>query len=285
MLAFAPLAPAMTSSYRICLIGFSAFEHDALTSALKAQGQRQPVAYVPVKSTADCDFVVADADHAESLAEVVRMGLTDRAVYIGSGVPEDAPGWLTRAADTRTLLRELDRLAEQHGGEAIATQSVPEPPVLEHAISAPPAPAAQAKPVGPPKRALVVDDSEIALRYLETRLQRLGLVTERASNSGKAIELLSRQAFDIVLLDVELGVHSDLDGLALCQHIKRHHRHAGALPPAVVMVSAHHAEIDRARGALAGCDAYLGKPIDDDVLLRVLIQQGAVPAPAKSAKK
>lgn len=283
MLAFAPLAPAMTSSYRICLIGFSAFEHDALTSALKAQPQRERVAYTPVKATADCDFVVADADHAESLAEVVRLGLTDRAVYIGSGVPEDAPGWLARSADTRTLLRELDRLAEQHGGAVIET--APEPPVLEHAIRSPATPATPVAPAGPPKRALIVDDSEIALRYLETRLQRLGLVTERASNSGKAIELLSRQAFDIVLLDVELGVHSDLDGLALCQHIKRHHRHAGALPPAVVMVSAHHAEIDRARGALAGCDAYLGKPIDDDVLLRVLIQQGAVPAPAKSAKK
>lgn len=32
------------------------------------------------------------------------------------------------------------------------------------------------------------------------------------------------------------------------------------------MVSAHHAEIDRARGELAGCDAYLAKPLDDEAL-------------------
>lgn len=276
----------MTAPYRICLIGFSAFEHDALTSALKAQPQRVP-AYTAVKSTADCDFVVADADHAESLAEVVRVGLTDRAVYIGSGLPEDAPGWLSRSADTQTLLRELDRLAEQYGLPAAdpggTEPPAPSPaalPVLTQTVAS----AAPARTI-PPKHALLVDDSEIALRYLESRLQRHGLITQRALTSGKAIELLARDTFDLVFLDVELGVQSDLDGLALCQHIKRHHRHAGATPPAVVLVSAHHAEIDRARGALAGCDAYLGKPLDDDVLLRVLIQHGAAPAPAKATKR
>jgi DNA-binding response OmpR family regulator len=49
----------------------------------------------------------------------------------------------------------------------------------------------------------------------------------------------------------------------------------------VVMVSAHHGELDRVRGMLAGCDAYLAKPMDPMVLLQLLSQHG-VPLPAAS---
>ena len=92
-------------------------------------------------------------------------------------------------------------------------------------------------------------------------------------SSGKAIELLSQQAFDFVFLDVELGVGSDLDGLALCQHIKRtQERHTTA--SAVVMVSAKSQEMDRVRGSLAGCDAYLSKPLNDVDLQRLMLRHG-----------
>ncbi len=244
-------------------------------------------AYQVVAAAQACDFIVADADHAESLAEVVRHGLIDRAVYIGSGVPDDTPGWLARPVEAARLLRELDVLVVQHVGAAalepeLKLREFPAAPAPAAAPAAPPA--APLKRNSPPKRALLVDDSEIALRYLESRLEPHGLKIERVQTSGKAIELLAQRPYDLVFLDVELGNSSDLDGLALCQHIKRHHRHAGALPPVVVMISAHHAEIDRARGALAGCDAYLGKPLDDAALLHVLEQQGAVPPPAKAKR-
>lgn len=140
------------------------------------------------------------------------------------------------------------------------------------ALAAPALPGRQ--PPQPP-RALVVDDSAIAQRYLEIRLLRCGLVVDRADHSARANDLMLRHSYDLVFLDVELGPNSELDGLALCQQIKHS---VSAMNVTVVMVSAHHTELDRVRGALAGCDAYLAKPLDQAELDRLLQRQGFAPA-------
>jgi CheY-like chemotaxis protein len=116
--------------------------------------------------------------------------------------------------------------------------------------------------------ALLVDDSEIALRFLEIKLGELGLRSRTATDSDKALAQLSQHDFRYVFLDVELGQSSRMDGLALCRHIKRMRR--DSRPPVVAMVSAHATQTDRVRGSLAGCDAYLGKPLVPDELLAVV---------------
>ena len=50
--------------------------------------------------------------------------------------------------------------------------------------------------------------------------------------------------------------------------------------PVVVMVSAHHSELDRVRGTLAGADAYFGKPADATALEHLLLRYGVKPPPA-----
>jgi CheY-like chemotaxis protein len=278
----------MSDPFRVALIGFRTAEHGQLLDLFAPALKRSP-AYRPVTDAAGSDFIVADADNTESLAEVVRLGLLDRTVYVGTQVPPDTPAWLARPLDATRLLRELDLLVVQHVGV-----SALEPPL--HLRDLPPTPAATSRPPAPTLdetlpapstaapmstlRVLLVDDSEVALRYLESRLAVHGLRAERAQTSARAIELASTRSYDLVFVDVELGPGSDLDGLALCRHLKRRHAR-GVEPPAVVMVSAHHAEIDRARGELAGCDAYLGKPLDDEALRRVLVRVGAAPPPPK----
>jgi CheY-like chemotaxis protein len=116
--------------------------------------------------------------------------------------------------------------------------------------------------------ALLVDDSEIALRFLEIKLGELGLRSRTATDSDKALEQLSQHEFKYVFLDVELGQASRMDGLTLCRHIKRMRRSGRA--PVVAMVSAHATQTDRVRGSLAGCDAYLGKPLVANELLAVV---------------
>ena len=135
----------------------------------------------------------------------------------------------------------------------------------------PAAPAPQAAPL--PGTALLVDDSDVALRFLERKLRPFGLVTECVSHADAAIERLRRRRYDFVFLDMELGEHSGLDGLGLCQHIKREPSASN-----VVMVTAHHTELDRVRGALAGCDGFLGKPLDEQELALYLARFGVRPA-------
>ena len=296
----------MSSPYLVALQGFSAFERSALGSYFRLASRREP-AYEQVESLAECQFVVTDADQPAAVQAVLQAGRVGEAVFIGSHAPEGATAWMMRPIDPLHVLRELDAMVMLKSSERaplIGLGNAPAPAsgrVAPRPAVAGPVPARRAgddgsgfvvlgdlRPASPAVRpasatrgheALLVDDSEIALRFLETRLRGQGLATQRAGTSGRALELLSQRSFDIVFLDVELGPASELDGLMLCQHIKRQHRPpGGGPPPVVVMVSAHHSELDRVRGMLAGCDAYIGKPLDVAALPSLLEQHGVLPA-------
>ncbi len=301
----------MSTPYLVALQGFSAFERSALGSYFRLAARREP-AYEQVDTLAECQFVVTDADQPAAVAAVLQAGRVGESVFIGSHAPEGATAWMMRPIDPLHVLRELDAMVMLKSNERAPLVGLGNgsAPAIGRAAPRPaaagPVPARRASDDGSGfvvlgdlrassrsaqpaaatrgHEALLVDDSEIALRFLETRLQRQGLATQRAGTSGRALELLSQKSFDIVFLDVELGPASELDGLMLCQHIKRQHRPAGGgPPPVVVMVSAHHSELDRVRGMLAGCDAYIGKPLDVAALRGLLEQHGVLPAGAGSA--
>lgn len=119
------------------------------------------------------------------------------------------------------------------------------------------------------KDVLVVDDSRIALRFLQRRLQRLGYRVQAVQTAQQALALLDSQPFVLVFLDIGLDA-SGPDGLALCRHITQRRSPLGSRAPAVVMVTGSASATDRVRGDLAGCDAYLTKPLMDDALAATL---------------
>jgi CheY-like chemotaxis protein len=161
---------------------------------------------------------------------------------------------------------------------AVPTRLTPLPPGAEIAgghIDIEPAFApATPLPAGHRTRALLVDDSTLALRFLQSLLERHGVITDTATTSQAALAKLAQRRADLVFVDVELGSDSTLDGLALCQQIKRGAGSASGEVPRVALVSAHTSETDRARGLLAGCDAYFGKPIVEAELERFLAGSG-----------
>lgn len=260
----------MPTSHRIALLGFSAFERDTLASCLRLSGRLQP-SYTLVSTGDESDFVLADAGDAASVRLVLATERQGQTVFVGGQAPVGAVAWAPRPIDPLHVMRELDALVLQAAGSAT-------PPAA--------APSAAARSATTPARparctALVVDDSSLARRFLASRLRPWGLAVECIGNSGQAMARLAQHSYDFVFLDVELGADSELDGLALCRHIKQHHALSGAL---LVMVSAHHGELDRVRGTLAGCDAYLGKPLDQAELDRLLLRQGLTP-PSPVRKK
>lgn len=204
-------------------------------------------------------------------AETLDLTLPDLPDAAPAVRPLPAPSFPARAADPALAVVA-----------AAPAAAVPVPPARAAASM----PAAAAKPAAPrpamphrasgsalPSTALLVDDSDVALRFLQKKLAPFGLVTDCVSHSAAAIERLARRRYDFVFLDMELGERSPLDGLGLCQHIKREPTAAN-----VVMVTAHHTELDRVRGALAGCDGFLGKPLDEDELALYLARFGVTPA-------
>jgi two-component system, cell cycle response regulator len=111
------------------------------------------------------------------------------------------------------------------------------------------------------REVLVVDDSAIARTFLAQRLTAFGYQVHLANDGEQALTMCAEQAFAIVFVDVQLGGEHSVDGLRVCQRLKRHPRVPGSASPAVVVVTGDATASTRVRGALAGCDAYLVKPL------------------------
>jgi CheY-like chemotaxis protein len=280
------IAPA-----RIAFLGFSDFERTALASYFRLAAEREP-RFEMVYTLTDADYLVADADHGPSVQLVLVTERLAETVFIGSTAPAGAAASMRRPIDALHVMKALSALVQARGGapapvwprpavppapsSALASGVIVESMLLRAPPPASPAPPARApRFIGPPAppRALVVDDSDIARRFLVSRLQPWGVRSDTAATSDQVVALLERHNYELIFLDIELGPDSELDGLALCRLIKRS---ALAIDATVVVVSAHHSEIDRARGALAGCDVYLGKPIQDTELATLLRRQRLV---------
>jgi CheY-like chemotaxis protein len=262
---------------RVLLIGFGEFERHALASYLRLSGTRVP-AYEQVDDIAAADYLIADADHPGAIDQVMGADRNADTVYIGSLAPEGALGWAMRPIDPLQVFRELDA--------AVAVRHFQHAPPPLHVTSGPvpladdQQPQRRASDLATAPLVLLVDDSEIALRFLQRQLTQHGLRTETAINSQSALGLLAQQRYDAVFIDIDLGPDSTMNGFALCQHLKRQQRpHGTGLPPRIVIVSAHGSATDRVRGAFAGCDSYLTKPIKEDALLLQLRVLGLVAAP------
>ena len=119
---------------------------------------------------------------------------------------------------------------------------------------------------------LVVDSSAIARKFLMQRLDGLGYAVRGAATGEEALALIARNEFAVVFLEFVLGPKPGLDGLGLCQAIKQNPDHPRGLIPAVVMVTGRVGSSDRVRGALAGCDAYLTKPLAEAAFVATLTE-------------
>ena len=303
----------MPAPLPVAILGFSAFDRKALASYFQFKAQMRS-RFERVLSIEDADLVIADADEAGVLELLQTLGRTGDALFIGAQAPAGAVAWLMRPIDPTQVLRALETLATRrdHPDSAplplplpaglgrgalgtIGSASLPDSPSRRAGESADPpgAPApsrherdeqrrrlraALSQPQINP-RALLVDDSEVALHFLRRQLAGYGLAIDLARHSDRALDLLTHHAYGIVFLDVDLGEHSRSDGLTLCHQIRHRLLHPGGRTPMVVMVSAFHDPVHQVRGTLAGADAFLGKPLDLAALDRLLQRQGLVRQP------
>ncbi|RTK92810.1 MAG: PleD family two-component system response regulator [Rickettsiales bacterium] len=107
---------------------------------------------------------------------------------------------------------------------------------------------------------LVVDDLEQNVKLLEVKLLSEYYTVVTANSGAKALEMLSQNEIDIVLLDVMMP---EMDGYETCRHIKSN-QDTTHIP--VVMVTALSEIEDRIKGLEAGADEFLTKPINDVAL-------------------
>ncbi len=132
---------------------------------------------------------------------------------------------------------------------------------------APAVPSSSPEPLRKPRHGahvLVVDDNHINRRIMVELLGDFGLQVSVAGDGVEAVEVVGRQHFDLVLMDLQMPRMGGYQATALIR--ERFDRQQ--LP--IVAMTAHGRDEDKEQCLAAGMNAHLAKPIDPDDLAQML---------------
>jgi two-component system alkaline phosphatase synthesis response regulator PhoP len=112
---------------------------------------------------------------------------------------------------------------------------------------------------------LIVDDNAQNLELLEVYLEDMPEVrTTGATNGVEALEIVSRDKPDLILLDIMMP---KMSGFELCKQLKASPHTRDIV---IIMVTALNETADIERATECGTDDYLTKPIDRKALIALV---------------
>ena len=159
--------------------------------------------------------------------------------------------------------------AEGQGSEFWFTLPQPHPAT----ISSPPAPPSKPPESDPRRnrfagqriRILLAEDNEINQVVALGLLASLGIPSGQitlAENGKVALEALSRDSYDLILMDVQMP---EIDGLNTTRRIRAGEGHAPAIP--IIAMTANAMQGDREKCIEAGMNDYITKPLAPDAVI------------------
>ncbi|MDO4795048.1 MAG: response regulator [Brachymonas sp.] len=196
-------------------------------------------------------------DDAAHLAGHAAAG--SAAAAAGANASSGAASAPASASDKQCLAAAAARLeAGAHSQQASAA----------HTVAAPAAePVAHAPGISP--KILVVDDSAAVRGHLESALKAVGYEVTAVDSGEAAIMAVGARPYACILMDVLMP---GIDGYEACRKIKAMPLNGRGVRPAIVMLTSKSSPFDRIRGKMAGCDAYLTKPVQRSHLMQVLAE-------------
>jgi twitching motility two-component system response regulator PilG len=270
----APARPAVdpATALKLAVKGLKPVERQLLDGLVKVSQRRTPrLEIVDDAQARQADVVMIDARDAQALSWArQRPWLARRAVIWIDG---------TEAAAGHTLVHRPVQWPILPMLLARALEAAPRNAPSDDPCSTPgqgPAPIRRAAASAHAPQILVVDDSLAVRAHLRSLLEPRGYAVTDADCVEVALQDLAQRKFDCVLMDVLMP---DIDGYEGCHQIKARLRGAQAVP--VVMMNCKDSPFDRIRGKMAGCDAYLTKPIDPQHLTEVLARQVQAAVPVR----
>ena len=114
---------------------------------------------------------------------------------------------------------------------------------------------------------LVAEDNMLNSQVVSAFLKRLGHTSKIAGNGKIALELLAKEDFDAVLMDIEMP---EMDGIEATEAIRNGDENVRNPKIPVIALTAHALKDYEEKSYKAGMDSYLTKPIDIDKLSEVL---------------
>ncbi|MED1204498.1 response regulator transcription factor [Heyndrickxia acidicola] len=111
---------------------------------------------------------------------------------------------------------------------------------------------------------LIIDDDEKIRNLISIYLENEGYKTVKADNALRGLDLMEKEWFDLVILDVMMP---EMDGIEACLKI----REERSMP--IIMLSAKSEDMDKIQGLASGADDYLTKPFNPlELIARVKSQ-------------
>jgi CheY-like chemotaxis protein len=144
----------------------------------------------------------------------------------------------------------------------VTTLSNSAAPVVRPARAAQPAPTERSKSM----RILLTEDNLVNQRLALRLLEKQGHTVAVANNGREALSALTAEAFDLVLMDVQMP---EMDGLEATAAIRAKERGTRTHLPIVAMTAGAMTE-DKERCLAAGMDDYVSKPLKTDDLMAIL---------------
>ena len=116
---------------------------------------------------------------------------------------------------------------------------------------------------------LLAEDNELNMEIAEFMLQNEGAVVTKAWNGQEAVELFEKSRsgkFDVILMDIMMPV---MNGYEATKRIRSLDREDAKEVPIIAMTANAFTE-DRIRAKAAGMDEHVAKPVDVELLIKVI---------------
>ena len=115
-------------------------------------------------------------------------------------------------------------------------------------------------------RILIVEDDRMNQTVISRMLMNRGYDTQIAGNGKEALDILNRQEFDLILMDIQMP---DMDGIQTTLAVRKKEMETGSRVP-IIALTAHALQGDRERFLAAGMDDYVAKPIQMNILFHAI---------------
>ena len=178
-------------------------------------------------------------------ATIVMLTSDDRAQEQARCEALGLSAYMVKPITKRDLLRSLQRALRRRDATAVPQA----PTARDHADGQAPR----------PLRVLVAEDNEVNVRLTVALLTKLGHSAAVVGDGQAAVEAHAREAFDLILMDVQMPVLGGLDATRLLREAEA--AVPGSPHVAIVALTARAMKGDREECLAAGMDDYVTKPV------------------------
>jgi signal transduction histidine kinase len=116
------------------------------------------------------------------------------------------------------------------------------------------------------RRILLAEDDPINREVVEEPARLAGLIVDTACDGAEAVERAGRLRYDLVLMDMQMPRMNGLDATRAIRKLP------GYTDVPVIALTANVFEEDRVNCLAAGMNDFVGKPVDPEGLLRVMLK-------------